>query len=67
MGLRVYHDGKPEAGHQLVQTLDEAAIGVKKEMGHMQWHSDWQYACSLVVGISNICYNDLNCCKHLKR
>jgi hypothetical protein len=59
MKLTVYHDGKTEARCQLVQTLDEAAIVVKKEVGHMQWHSDWQHACSLMVGDSNMCYNDL--------
>jgi hypothetical protein len=59
MKLRVYHDGKIEARHQLVQTLDEAAVGVTNEVGCMQWHNDWQHACSLMVGLFDMCCDDL--------
>jgi hypothetical protein len=59
MKLRVYHDGKTEARHHLVHILDEATVGVKNEVGCMQWHNDWQHACGLVVGLSNMCCNDL--------
>jgi hypothetical protein len=27
----VYHGGKPEERHQLVETIDEAMIGIRKE------------------------------------
>jgi hypothetical protein len=37
MKSRVYHGGKPEARHQTVQAIDEAAVGVQNEMGCTQW------------------------------
>jgi hypothetical protein len=33
----VYHDGKPEARNQLIETTDEAAIGIRSKLGQMQW------------------------------
>jgi hypothetical protein len=37
MKSRVYHGGKPEARHQLVEVINEAAVGIRNELGHMQW------------------------------
>jgi hypothetical protein len=37
MKSRVYHSGKPVAGHKLVEATGEAAIGVRNELGRMQW------------------------------
>jgi hypothetical protein len=37
MKLRVYHGGEPEARQQLAETIDEAAVGITKELGCMQW------------------------------
>jgi hypothetical protein len=34
---RVYHGGKPEARHQLVEPIDEVAVGIRNELVHMQW------------------------------
>jgi hypothetical protein len=37
MESRVYHGGKPEARDQLIEARDEAAIGIRNELGSMQW------------------------------
>jgi hypothetical protein len=34
MKLRLYHRGKPEARHQLVDPTDKAAIGIRNKVGH---------------------------------
>jgi hypothetical protein len=34
MMLRVYHGGKPEARHQLVEATDEATIGIRQTGTH---------------------------------
>jgi hypothetical protein len=33
----VYHGGKPEVRRGLVETMDEAAVGIGKELGHMKY------------------------------
>jgi hypothetical protein len=33
----VYHGGKPEARHQLVEAIDEAAFDMRNELGRKQW------------------------------
>jgi hypothetical protein len=53
---RVYDGSKPEARHQLVEVIDEAAFGIRNELGCIQWHN-WQHACSLMMGISNMLCN----------
>jgi hypothetical protein len=37
MKLRVYHGGKSEPRHQLVEAIDEAVVGILCELGLMQW------------------------------
>jgi hypothetical protein len=37
MKSRVDHGGKPEARHQLVEAIDEAAVGIRNKLGCMQW------------------------------
>jgi hypothetical protein len=37
MRLTVYHGGKPETRHQLVEAIDEDTTGLRNEMGRMQW------------------------------
>jgi hypothetical protein len=37
MKPRVYHGDKPESRYQSVETLDEAAVAIRSELGHMQW------------------------------
>jgi hypothetical protein len=37
MKSRVYHGGEPEARQQLAETIDEAAVGIRKELGCTQW------------------------------
>jgi hypothetical protein len=37
MKLSVYHDGKPEARHRLVEDVEEAGIGIRNKLGQMQW------------------------------
>lgn len=37
MRSKVHHGSKPEARHQSVQTIDDAAVGIKNELGRMQW------------------------------
>jgi hypothetical protein len=32
MKLRVYHSGKPEARHQLVWVINEAAVGIRNKL-----------------------------------
>jgi hypothetical protein len=59
MESKLYHGGKPEAMHQLVQAIDEAAVGMRNEVECMQWHNNWQHACNLMVDFSNMCRNNL--------
>jgi hypothetical protein len=43
MKSRVYHGGKPEERHQLVEAINDAAIGIRNELGCKQWqHSTVQ-------------------------
>jgi hypothetical protein len=37
MKSRVYHGGKPEARHMLVEAIYKATIGNRNELGCMQW------------------------------
>jgi hypothetical protein len=37
MKSRVYHSGKTEASHQLAEVINEAAVGIRNELGRMQW------------------------------
>jgi hypothetical protein len=45
--LRVYHGDKQQVRHQLLEAIDEAAVGVWNELGCMQWHNNWQHAWAL--------------------
>jgi hypothetical protein len=67
MKSRVYHGGKPEARHQLIEAIESAA-DIRNELGCMQCHNYWQHACSLMVGILNMCCDSFEtyCCEHLK-
>jgi hypothetical protein len=33
----MYHGGKPDARHQLVEAINEAIVGIRNELGCMQW------------------------------
>jgi hypothetical protein len=33
MTSNVYHGGKPEARHQVVEAIDEATVGIRNELG----------------------------------
>jgi hypothetical protein len=39
MKLIVYHGGEPQGRYQLVHTINEAAVGIRNELGHMQWQN----------------------------
>jgi hypothetical protein len=57
----VYHGGKPETGHQLVEALDKDIIGLRNKMGQMQWqHTMTQLAECMQSngGHSKMCFNN---------
>jgi hypothetical protein len=33
----VYQSGKPEGSHQLLKAIKEVAVGIRNELGIMQW------------------------------
>jgi hypothetical protein len=40
MKSKVCHGSKPEAGrYQLIEAIDENAIGIRNELGRIQWQS----------------------------
>jgi hypothetical protein len=47
---RVYPNGRPEARHELVHVVDGDAVGIRNEVGRLQWHNDWYDSYSLMVG-----------------
>jgi hypothetical protein len=70
MKLRVYHSGKPEGRQQLVDTTNEASVGIRKNWDayndNIQQHSDWQHAYIVTVGISWMGCNQLETSKPLQ-
>jgi hypothetical protein len=62
MELRRYHGGKPEANHQLLEAIDEADIGIRNELGCIQWqHSMAQLAVCMHANGGNF-----ECCNNLE-
>jgi hypothetical protein len=72
MKFRVYHGSKPEARHQLVETIDKAAVGIRNELEGMQWqHSMAQRFAARMESNSGhfkhvVITLKLRCFKHLR-
>jgi hypothetical protein len=68
----MYDGGKPEARHQLIKVIDDAAFGIRNELLCMQWkHSVVQQLAACMQSNGQhfehvIITLKLNCCKHLK-
>jgi len=49
VGLRrvgEFYGVTPDTQHQLLEVVNTAVFGIRKEQGCIQWNNDWQYACS---------------------
>lgn len=60
---RVYHIGKPEGRHQPIEATNETTLVSTMKWhacsGNIKWHKDWQHALSVMAGIPNLYYNNL--------
>jgi hypothetical protein len=53
----VHHATKLQGRHQSVEAMKEDTVG--RRSSNMQWHDDWQHANSVIVGVWNMRWNDL--------
>jgi len=71
VGLRqvgVFYDVTPNTRIRLLEVVNTAVFGIRKEQGCIQSHNDRQYACSLTMVTFNMwCNNfEIKCCKSTK-
>jgi hypothetical protein len=71
MKLKVYHSGKPEAWHQLVEAIDEAATGIRNKLGCMQQQGSMAQGLATCMQFNgrhfeHVITVKVTCCKHLK-
>jgi len=59
--LRVCQVGKPEGNHQLLKAIKEVAVGIRNELGIMQWQYSGPQCLAVslrsIAGILNIFWN----------
>jgi hypothetical protein len=60
-GVTLYHGLKSEATHQMLEAVNVAGLGIKKELESIQWQIRMVQrlsASSFMVVDSNVCYNN---------